>query len=303
MMPVLLAAVAILSLMRDIEPFRTIYQSLTDVDGFTKLTIIVLVLWTIAILLLILNNLLYRMLEGYIGPFKRGRWQATLRDAYIDERKQLKDDYAVLQSSTARVSDDIKRSYYSKLKDHCRNWPSHAYLVLPTRFGNVIRAFEMYADTIYGVDSISVWLRLQNVMSKNARKSVDDARAQVDFFVNGFFLTLAFIAVAAGRVGFIFYQDLSNVTLAISKSWGFGWAVAAGLVVARLAYEGAIERAATWGDLVKASFDLYLPELASKLGYKLPAKDAERRRLWDALNNSFLYNQPVADTVERQQQT
>ncbi len=59
-MPVLLGATGLLALLRDLPPFDGIYRSLLSTDDFTKLTIVVLTLWAVAILLLLLNLLLYR---------------------------------------------------------------------------------------------------------------------------------------------------------------------------------------------------------------------------------------------------
>jgi hypothetical protein len=79
----------------------------------------------------------------------------------------------------------------------------------------------------------------------------------------------------------------------LATSWGFATAGVIGLVVCRLAYEGALERARAWGELVKSAFDLYLPDLANKIGYELPRTACERRRFWDAVNSSFLYQEPM----------
>jgi hypothetical protein len=69
--PVLIGVLAIVGLLRDIAPFSSVYSSLLDTDSFAKLTVFVLALWAIAIGLLLLNYRLYRMLEGYTGPFAR----------------------------------------------------------------------------------------------------------------------------------------------------------------------------------------------------------------------------------------
>ena len=67
--PVLLAAVGILAMLRDLESIKPLYADLVQTKNFSNLTIIALLLWAAAILLLILNHHLYRVLEGYSGPF------------------------------------------------------------------------------------------------------------------------------------------------------------------------------------------------------------------------------------------
>jgi hypothetical protein len=291
--PVLLGAVGILALLRDLEPFRSVYDSMAKADDFPKLTIVILLLWTAAIVLMIMNNALYRMLEGYVGPFNRRAWRDRLAEQYAADRQRLKTTYEIITNPRVWVSPELKRDYYRDARQFCDSWPSRHHLVLPTRFGNVIRAFETYAEVNYGVDSIPAWLRLQGVMSKDARGLVDDARAQVDFFVNVWFFAVLFTVIAAGRCIGKVYAASPDPGRMFGTSWGFAVAALGGLLVCRLAYAGAMECARAWGDLVKSAFDLYLPALAGKLGYELPAAASQRRRFWGKLTSSFLYQEPM----------
>jgi hypothetical protein len=63
-----------------------------------------------------------------------------------------------------------------------------------------------------------------------------------------------------------------------------------------LAYEAAAERTRAWGDLVRSAFDLFLPELAKKMGYTLPSEREQRRWFWQDATSSFLYNMPMPAT-------
>jgi len=291
--PVLLGAGGILALLQDLSSVPPTYESLLETADFSKLTIIALSLWVAAILLLIMNHLLYRSLEGYFGPFKRSAWQNLLRKEYLADRAKLSATYEVITNPNLPAPSELKRGYYNDVRRFHESWPSHPHLVLPTRFGNVIRAFETYANEIYGADSIPTWLRLQGVMPKDVRMLVDDARTQVDFFVNVWFLTVLFIVIAMVRFVSEAYSALPNPKQMLFCSWGFALSAAGGLLVCKLAYVGAIERARAWGDLVKSAFDLYLPELASKLGYELPPSAFQRKRFWDAVTSSFLYQEPI----------
>jgi hypothetical protein len=294
-MPLLLGVVGVVALLHDLQPFRGIYASIQSADDFAKLTILALLLWTAAILLMILNHLLYRLLEGYFGPFNRERRRMRMRKTFRCERKRLVATQAIVSDPMVWVSDALKDGYYRDLRVFCATWPTHEEAVLPTRFGNVIRAFETYPEMNYGVESISTWMRLQGVMSKDARVMVDDARAQVDFFVNLWVFALVFSGIAVGRCAYAAWRwaNWPDLHLVLPMSWGYGAAAIGGIVVCRLAYEGAVGCAVAWGDLVKTSFDLYLPALAKQLGYKLPPTDAERRDFWDDVASSFLYQTPL----------
>jgi hypothetical protein len=280
--PVLIGVLAIIGLLQDVPPFSSVYSSLLDSDSFTKLAVFVLALWACAIGLLLLNYRLYRMLEGYIGPFDRETWRQQMRDKF----KKESDELGRIRREAATLSNEDRRDYRATVRRFREKWPSRQNLVLPTRFGNVIRAAETYALEVYGVDSIAVWPRLQALFPKEFQVLVEDARAQVDFFVNSWFLAILFADVAIARslypmtVGRLVSVDFLIAMWVLSAIAGLlAWA----------AYEGAIERAGSWGRLVKSAFDLYLPAFAKQLGYELPSSDAERRRFWRAVNEMFLY--------------
>jgi hypothetical protein len=47
------------------------------------------------------------------------------------------------------------------------------------------------------------------------------------------------------------------------------------------------------GSLVKAAFDCYLPDLAKRLGHKLPLTGDEQRRFWIAVSRRAIYHRPL----------
>ena len=294
--PVLLGVFAIVALMRDLEPFRHIYKSALELKGFTELTVAVLLLWVLAILLLLLNTLLFRMLEGYFGPFAWTRGRARMQDRYSVATRRLKATYQAITDPASPASEEAKRAYYDDLLQFHMNFPSRRRLILPTRFGNVIRAFETYPDTLYGIDGIPGWLRLQGVIPKDFGALVEDAHAQVSFYVNSSFLSLVFAVVAGGRFLLRCCETLPDLSAALVASRGFLVAFVIGLIVSWLAYEAAVERARAWGDLVRSAFDLFLPELAKKMGYTLLPEREKRRRFWRDVTSSFLYNMPIPAT-------
>jgi hypothetical protein len=289
--PVLLGVFAILALIRDLKPFKEIYNSVIELKGFTELTIAVLLLWVLAVLLLLLNHLLFRILEGYFGPFAWSWWRARKRNQYSEELGRLEALHEAMTNPAARR--EAKRAYYDALWRFHHDWPSNPGAVLPTRFGNVVRAFETYPDTLYGIDAIPGWVRLQGVMSKDFEALLEDAHAQVSSFVNICFLSLMFAIVAGVRFVLRCYETLPDLTTALHASWGYFAAFVIAPIISWLAYLAAVERAGAWGDLVRSAFDLYLPELAKKMGYTVPSEWADRRRFWQDVTSSFLYNVPM----------
>ena len=299
--PVLLGAVGILALLRDFGPIKPFYANLIDTNSFANLTIVALLLWTAAIILLILNYRLYRILEGYSGPFNWTGSRNWLRAQYETAKEKRLETFEILNTNLDPTASDkqkihraiLENDYYKEVRLFRASWPSEADLVLPTRFGNVIRAFETYPLVNYGVDSIPGWVRLRGIMPKDFRAMVDDARTEVDFFVNVWFFAVLFGLVALLRCIERAYFAWPDPYRIFAGAAGFALAAAVGGLACWLAYEGAIDRARAWGETVKSAFDLYLPDLARKLGYELPATGEERRIFWDALNSSFLYQTPM----------
>jgi hypothetical protein len=290
--PVLIGVLSVVVLLRDVAPFSSLYLSMLEADSFTKLTILIMALWTLAILLMLMNHQLYQLLEGYKGPFARvASWQRKMLAKYDLEARTLQDKY---HDPATRPNE-----YYEAIRRFEARWPRDSRFVLPTRFGNVIRAAESYPSKVYGVDSIAVWLRLGAVISHEYQLNIEDARSQVDFFINSWFLLVLFSIIAIVRGIFDVYShwhtptDLITVIQESFTAWKYVVAGAGALLLAWAAYEGAIERAKGWGELVKSAFDLYLPALAKQLGYEIPPNEKRRRQFWYAASDMFLHQQPL----------
>lgn len=261
----------------------------------TTATAVILLLsaWVGATILLVFNYWIYRAMEGYIGPFKSSIWLEN-------ERRRLQRANLMVDAAEARFDqqdpDVIARArtdYLRALRELATDFPNREALLLPTRFGNTVRAFETYPYVVYGVDSIPVWHRLQGVMNKDAHAAIAEARSRVDFFVNLWLLS-AVTAIGMGPVAAwsttFGWRDFNSVN-------GTAYAACAiAAVLAWLSYRGALAMAASWGDQVKTAFDLYLPALAQQLGFRIPADPVEARHFWRAINEMCLYWRPV-DTL------
>src|SRR5262249_33803912 len=135
------------------------------------------------------------------------------------------------------------------------------------------------------------WLRLSGVVSDSYSKLIENARAEVDFFINLCVLALLVCLLSAMRV---FY----SAALIVVQPWqDFAWlhlfaSVAFGFIT-YFFYRLALSRIPAWGDFIRSAFDLYLPDLAKQLGYELPATPTARRAFWTDFNDMFLHNDPV----------
>jgi hypothetical protein len=288
LLPVLIVSVAAAGLFRDTATIGFIYAAILKENSFTGLTVVVLAIWSAATLLMVWNHAIYQALEGYIGPFKRESWREQRRTQFMRERDELR-----------RMRRD-EPDYVPRIINFRRTYPHDPNLILPTRFGNVIRAFETYSLNVYGVDAIPAWHRLVAVVPKDFAGQVDDARAEVNFWINVWVVAILFTGLAAAR---FIWDAYSLVTGAgarplsshafVQIHWEHAVLAAIAIGIAFLAYGFAIERAQEWGDLVKSAFDLYLPALAKVLGYDLPPTREGQLAFWDAVNGMFLLQTPL----------
>ena len=282
LLPALLAVVAAVSAIPC--PARLAAFCTIDTNNpFANLTYLVLLTFALGVLLLSLNHVAYQVLEGYLPPIS---WLAPLTAWH--KRK-----FNALAAREKDLSDKGDRSAADSVRlDQLTRYPSHEDEILPTRFGNTIRAFESYSRDVYGADPISTWPRLVAVIPKEFQEQINDARAQVDFFVNLVLLSAVFavaavamLLVAWAQAHFAAWpanlQHLSTVALAA-------------LAIAYVSYLRSIERIDDWGDLVKSAFDCYLPALGKQLGYKVPVDSNRRRRFWIDFSILAIYRIPFA---------
>jgi hypothetical protein len=163
-------------------------------------------------------------------------------------------------------------------------FPEQRDQLLPTAFGNIIRAFEVYPDLMFGVDAIYGWLRLLAVVPKDYRNLFDAAKALADFWVN---LCVVSLVVVIEYVVLALYQYGFHVL-----TWPLTWIPFAGLALAWIASARAKKAVCGWGELIKSGFDLYLPALARTLGFSLTGDPDKDRGLWDQYSLAIIYRRP-----------
>ena len=273
-----------------LAPLRVVSASEKVVGDLTYLALLA---YGLAILLMTTNTLQYRLVEGYLPPVA---WLVGGHRRHAHARNALQSEYDTLiarweveklafpAADEARAN-DLKRTLMT-------DYPPIRLHVLPTRFGNVIRAFEAYPLDTYGVDATPAWPRLASVVSKDFACEIEDARAQVNVFLNLLFILPVVVAVAAWRTA----SDLH------AGPWKWGPDPVIGLVALILmwpVYEMAVSEAKAWGEVVKAAFDTFLPALAKQLGYKGPTSEADRAAFWRQINARLVYGQAVDPAVCR----
>jgi hypothetical protein len=303
-LPTLLFAIVGLFLFRDQEPANAWIEILTKKD-LGQAAYLLLAVWAGAVMVLMLNLPLYRFLEGYTFPgwlAERLKSRNRKRLRYnLGEIQILHDRWA--EQGSAFGAADLDR--YQMLRyELVRRMPSRESDVLPTRFGNAIKAFEVYPRDIYGADGVAIWLRLMSVIPKSFVEQIQDIRSQIDCLVNCCFFSavIALLGVVHTLQSARWHDiDLHTVrggyAFISSIEWFWLLWTAGGIIAAYLFYRWAVTRVPAWGELVMSAFDCYLPALAVQLGFELPATEAMRQRFWTTFSQQLIYRRGPTDKL------
>jgi hypothetical protein len=166
--------------------------------------------------------------------------------------------------------------YSQRLATH---FPAEERFILPFAFGNSLRACEAYPLAMYGFEATVGWTRLQAVLPREWRELLDGAKARMDLWVNLWFLSLVLAAE---------YGALAFSTGRVEGSWILLAALGGAGIFSFFARQEAVQ----WGEMVKASFDVFLPELRQKLGLGAPTSRKMERSMWTAYSQAILYRLP-----------
>lgn len=243
------------------------------------------------IILLLANRGLVRFLEGY-WPYRLGyrlNWLELWRFRRLrEERLQLDQKMEALESRN-KPTDDLQNKWDRIKLLEANRFPNEERLILPTSFGNTYRAFEIYPLAMYGIDAISGWSRLLAVIPKEYRDLIDAGRARVDVWVNVACLSLLVVvefyvsAIAAERISFSGLFSLTG---------DFPWIPLFSLLSFWVAYIFARKSVEQWGNWVRSAFDLYLPDLRTKLEFA-PGRTKEAEfQTWSDFNIAVLTGNP-----------
>ena len=181
LLPSMLFAAGLLFLFHDQKPFSDFIDAFGDKD-IGKTVYFLLAVWAVAVLILMLNATVYRFLEGYTFP----KWLATplqkrQRKRLAVTASEIKSLYLRWAEEGSKFPSDKLERYKMLRREFVRWMPSLEEDVLPTRFGNAIKAFEVYPRDIYGADGIVIWLRLVSVLPSSFLELIQGVRSQIYF--------------------------------------------------------------------------------------------------------------------------
>lgn len=171
-------------------------------------------------------------------------------------------------------------------------FPHERSFILPTRLGNMIRAFEEYPAREYKMDAVTLWPRLIGVIEPAYLEAIDDAKTQMDFMLNSSVLSMLLVIVL-GVLGIVY--PLPAVSGGLFVLWLL--LVLSLFFLAYWFYLQSIPQAGNWGEMVRGAYDLYRNTLLEKLGYKQkPRTRAEEQDLWHQIQAQMIYGRPLKET-------
>lgn len=199
----------------------------------------------------------------------------------VNTSKQEKIKKAIVEATVRKESFYKENEKYKNMRaklsqQKAERFPDNERWLLPTAFGNTIRAFEVYSRVIYGLDAIPGWERLLTVIPKDYRTLIDDAKAQTDFWVNFWLFSLIFL-----------FEYIT--ILLISHQYKFLWILPISILLAFITSFRARMAALEWGHYIKSSFDVFLPELYKKLELRHPLDREEERKNFARFSQTIIY--------------
>jgi hypothetical protein len=239
----------------------------------------------VGLALLGLNYQVLRLFEGF--PLMRRRFAQPIRlPLVLWQRWRLKRLWRATEGT--RTEKDKLNARYRLARRFPPDLPCCD--VLPTGFGNAVRAFERYSTIRWNLNAIAAWQRIEMLLSPEERQLLADAKGNVAFFVNGSFL--------AGLGGCALIVDR---LLSQASHFRSGILYAIPFALSALCYLAATEAAIAWGEVVKASVDLHRMELYKKVGLRTPLNFTdERENIAPAFNRAVNRGEKIDDEYAAQ---
>lgn len=237
-------------------------------SGFTAAIVFTLFVLGASALFAYASVPIYQVLEGYLLP---KHLREALRSRHlIRYQEHLMARHAFEQTGRLPpgfTTDDLWMRY-----------PPDRASVRATALGNALTAMEHWSVHRYGIDSQTMWHELHAVSDDHTRKSIDEGRAPVDFFVSSI-ANLVPLSIVALIVGLATSQRQALLVTIL------------GAIAIPLAYRMAVKNVVDWAQAVKAMVNLGRVPLASRLHLRMPETLGQEKSMWSA----HLYTIELAD--------
>lgn len=187
--------------------------------------------------------------------------------------------------------DHLKTVEYELKAQYQNSFPNYESQILPTEFGNLLRAAETYAGERYGIDSVPIYPRLVHVVPESFQKKFDQSQDQLSFLLNCALLSVIFAFFSLVSFGLVLIDTYPNQKIDLINNvdnnkfmliyiLGFFF----GLLIAKTFQRASLVNVVIYGDLIRSVFDLFRFDLLRQLKIKLPDNSSNEARIWEDLS-------------------
>lgn len=298
---------------------QAIHRRLGDIFNPLSQSGLVMLIFSIVLgfTLTVLNNFLLKIFEGYIFldhfPF--------LKKAELNRERKLRQKIIIINRKLDeyRNADKMEHPRAKRLLQHLSTlqvqhsqaFPGLKSEIMPTPFGNFLKASEYYPMDRYHIDSVPLWPRLMHAIDPIYNLKIQETRNQLSFVVNCSFLALSFGVlsfVAAGYqwlLGELYKQGQAeltyfipiNLTQKVYDQRTLIYLFLGGLAVflSIVFYRASLVSVAEFGDMIRSAYDLFRFDLLQKLHLDLPANSKMERNQWsticDVITKGFVWEE------------
>lgn len=146
----------------------------------------------------------------------------------------------------------------------------------PTLFGNLLASVSEHPTMAYSMVGSLWWPRLYPLLPGSFQDTLAGAQAPMMALLN-----LSFVFGALAILGAL--AALLTAQWLVAILWVIG-----SVILARLAYRGAVSQAAEVGNMLRVAFDLYRYDILDQLDRARPEDMASERALWIGLTHEVL---------------
>lgn len=308
MVPSLALVIASILVFDPILNIATVFkdpQGVYQLVGFGPIVFIATVI--IGFTLSSLNTYILKMFEGYVIPFPmrflydiRKRAHRHKAHNMMAHRDGLENEILHLEKyleRTPELQEELEKlndEHYKAAADYDLMYPQDPSDILPTRFGNTLKAAENYTGERYGFDGVHFWPRLVHVIPTEYKSNIDAVRNELSFLVNMSILSAIFSLFCLFAVFYCMW--ITNVVPSdstiflgfLKKALPYFIALAVGLISSVIFYNASLFSVSSFGLMIRSSFDLFRLDLLKKLGLERPKDSAKEYDTWHALNELII---------------
>ena len=276
-------------------------QSAYGLIGFGLVIFVATVI--IGFTLTALNTYILKMFEGYVIPFPLHIVYSLRRRAHWQKARNMRAQRDGLRSEILRLEkhleqnpeleenlEQLRDQHYKAASDYDQTYPEDQSDILPTRFGNTLKAAENYTGERFGLDGVQFWPRLVHVIPAEYRQSIDAVRNELSFLVNMSILSFTFSMLCL----FAIFYTMSKTSVIpggttvflgfLVKTSPYFIALVTGLLICVFFYNASLFSVGSFGLVIRSSFDLFRMDLLKKLGLRRPKDSIEEFETWQNLN-------------------